>query len=182
VTLVLGRAREVAPHDLHKRTAAWSVATTAFALGQASAAYWFSFLLNHTGSYLLLFEIGAATLVLAFTTDLVVAALDPRSSGPPADKAWEVVHASRDRPDAALTRPIIQAPLAGGGHAPDLVAAVCKMGALDLIGAAYLTPPQIIEASRTVRAQTARPLGTNLIAPLQNALTRPLRPRCARRQ
>ncbi len=124
-------------------------------------------MLNHTGSYLLLFEIGAAALVLAFTIDLVVAALDPRSSGPPTDKTWEVVHAFRDRPDAALTGPIIQAPLAGGGDTPDLVAAVCEMAAFGLIGAACLTPPQIIEASRAVRAQTARPFGTNLIAPLK---------------
>ncbi len=61
------------------------------------------------------------------------------------------------------------------------MAVVCEMGALGLIGAAYLTPPQIIEASRTVWAQTTRPFGTNLIAPLQNALTRPLRAVAAKR-
>lgn len=66
-----------------------------------------------------------------------------------------------------LTHPIIQAPLAGGGDTPALVAAVCEAGALGFIGAAYLTPPQINEASRAVRAQTARPFGINLFAPLR---------------
>ena len=64
-----------------------------------------------------------------------------------------------------LTHPIIQAPLAGGGDTPELVAAVCEAGALGFIGAAYLTPPQIIEAARAVRARTARPFGINLFAP-----------------
>lgn len=39
-----------------------------------------------------------------------------------------------------LNHPIIQAPLAGGGDTPDLVATVCEAGALGFIGAAYLTP------------------------------------------
>ncbi|MGH7404467.1 MAG: NAD(P)H-dependent flavin oxidoreductase [Candidatus Methylomirabilales bacterium] len=65
-----------------------------------------------------------------------------------------------------LTHPMIQAPLAGGGDTPDLVAAVCEAGALGFIGAAYLTPPQIIQTSRAVRARTARPFGINLFAPL----------------
>ena len=66
----------------------------------------------------------------------------------------------------ALSHPIIQAPLAGGGDTPDLVAAVCNAGALGFIGAAYLTPPQIVETSRAVRARTSRPFGINLFAPL----------------
>lgn len=65
----------------------------------------------------------------------------------------------------SLNHPIIQAPLAGGGDTPDLVAAVCEAGALGFIGAAYSTPPQIVEASRAVRARTARPFGINLFAP-----------------
>jgi nitronate monooxygenase len=65
-----------------------------------------------------------------------------------------------------LTYPIIQAPLAGGGDTPALVAAVCEAGALGFIGAAYLTPAQIAESSRAVRALTARPFGINLFAPL----------------
>ena len=65
-----------------------------------------------------------------------------------------------------LTHPIIQAPLAGGGDTPELVAAVSNAGGLGFIGAAYLTPSQIIEASRAVRARTSRPFGINLFAPL----------------
>src|SRR5713226_6854406 len=65
-----------------------------------------------------------------------------------------------------LAHPIIQAPLAGGGDTPELVAAVCEAGALGCIGAAYLTPAQIVEAARAVRARTARPFGINLFAPL----------------
>src|SRR5262245_20846606 len=65
-----------------------------------------------------------------------------------------------------LDHPIIQAPLAGGGDTPDLVAAVCEAGALGFIGAAYLTPLHVREAARAVRARTTRPFGINLFAPL----------------
>src|SRR6267142_6519626 len=66
----------------------------------------------------------------------------------------------------ALTHPIVQAPLAGGGDTPALVAAVAEAGGLGFIGAAYLTPAQIAESAREVRARTARPFGINLFAPL----------------
>jgi len=65
-----------------------------------------------------------------------------------------------------LAHPIIQAPLAGGGDTADLVAAVCNAGALGFIGAAYLTPEQIIERGRAVREQTGQGFGINLFAPL----------------
>ena len=65
-----------------------------------------------------------------------------------------------------LSHPIIQAPMAGGATTVDLVAAVCEAGALGFIGAAYLTPPQIADVSRALRARTARPFGINLFAPL----------------
>jgi len=65
-----------------------------------------------------------------------------------------------------LTYPIIQAPLAGGGDTPALVAAVGEAGGLGFIGAAYLTPAQIIDAARAVGARTARPFGVSLFAPL----------------
>jgi nitronate monooxygenase len=64
-----------------------------------------------------------------------------------------------------LRHPIIQAPLAGGGATPALVAAVGEAGALGFIGAAYLTPAQITESVRAVRAQTTRPFGISLFAP-----------------
>ncbi|MBV9608695.1 MAG: nitronate monooxygenase [Acidobacteria bacterium] len=65
-----------------------------------------------------------------------------------------------------LKHPIIQAPLAGGGDTPELVAAVCNSGALGFIGAAYLTPEQIASAAAAVRSQTSRPFGINLFAPV----------------
>src|SRR5258707_706281 len=64
-----------------------------------------------------------------------------------------------------LTCPVIQAPLAGGGDTPELVASVCEAGALGFIGAAYLSPLQIIEAGKAVRARTGRRFGINLFAP-----------------
>ena len=73
-----------------------------------------------------------------------------------------------------LTCPVIQAPLAGGGDTPELVAAVCEAGALGFIGAAYLSPAQIIEAGKAVRARTGRRFGINLFAP-QPVPTMPLR-------
>lgn len=65
-----------------------------------------------------------------------------------------------------MTYPIVQAPLAGGGDTPALVAAVSEAGGLGFIGAAYLTPEQIDEAARKVRAQTSKPFGINLFAPV----------------
>lgn len=63
--------------------------------------------------------------------------------------------------------PILQAPMAGGGDTPALVAAVCEAGGFGSIGAAYLTPPQIATAARSVRERTNRPFGINLFAPLE---------------
>src|SRR5262245_33417873 len=64
-----------------------------------------------------------------------------------------------------IQHPIIQAPMAGGGDTPALVAAVCEAGALGSIGATYLTPPQIVETCAAVRAATRRPFGINLFVP-----------------
>ncbi len=65
----------------------------------------------------------------------------------------------------AITHPIIQAPMAGGGDTPALVAAVSAAGGLGSIGAAYLTAHQIDEAARAVRTLTDRPFAINLFAP-----------------
>lgn len=70
-----------------------------------------------------------------------------------------------------LSHPIVQAPLAGGGDTPELVAAVSNSGALGFIGAAYLTPEQILESGARVRSLTSRPFGINLFAPLPPAET-----------
>ena len=61
--------------------------------------------------------------------------------------------------------PILQAPMAGGGDTPQLVAAVANAGGFGFIGAAYLDAAQIRAAARAVRALTARPFGINLFAP-----------------
>jgi len=65
-----------------------------------------------------------------------------------------------------IAHPIIQAPMAGGGDTPDLVAAVSNAGAIGCVGAAYLSPAQILDAAAAVRARTQRPFGINLFAPL----------------
>jgi nitronate monooxygenase len=64
-----------------------------------------------------------------------------------------------------IQHPIIQAPLAGGGDTPELVAAVSNTGGIGFIGAAYLTPQQIEQTSRSVGAKTRGPFGINLFAP-----------------
>lgn len=79
VPLVLGRVQELASPEGHDRTAAWGVATTAFALGQAGAAYGFSFLFATTdGAYPLLFALGAGALLLALALDLWASAGEGR--------------------------------------------------------------------------------------------------------
>lgn len=65
----------------------------------------------------------------------------------------------------AIEHPIIQAPMAGGGDTPALVAAVSKAGGLGCIGAAYLTPEAIEAGAAEVRSRTDRPFGINLFAP-----------------
>jgi nitronate monooxygenase len=58
--------------------------------------------------------------------------------------------------------PIIQAPMAGGGDTPALVAGVCEAGGMGFVGAAYLDPAQIADVCRAVRGRTRRPFGINL--------------------
>jgi len=70
VPLVLGRVTELVAPTEAARTAAWSRATAAFALGQAAAGYGMSFVYTRTGDYAALFALGAAALVLALAIDL----------------------------------------------------------------------------------------------------------------
>ena len=70
VPLVLGRVHELLPHSTERQRAAWSHATTSFALFQATAAYGFSWLFAHTGGdYLPLFAIGGGAMLLALAID-----------------------------------------------------------------------------------------------------------------
>ncbi len=63
-----------------------------------------------------------------------------------------------------IAHPVIQAPMAGGATAPELVAAVSNAGGLGSLGAAYLAPDQIADAVRRVRALTDKPFNVNLFA------------------
>lgn len=82
VPLVLGRVLELTPPDGPARKVAWGNATTAFALGQAAAAYGYSYLFARGGGYGAMFALGAGALVLALAVDLAVAAVHKRR--PPA--------------------------------------------------------------------------------------------------
>ena len=73
VPLVLGRTHELIPAGGSARQAAWSGATTAFALGQATGAYGLSFLFARAGDYDRLFELGASAIVFALLIDLIAA-------------------------------------------------------------------------------------------------------------
>src|SRR5271154_5537868 len=63
-----------------------------------------------------------------------------------------------------IENPIIQGPLGGGPSTPELVAAVSNAGGLGSLGAAYLTPDQITDAIRRIRALSSRPFNVNLFA------------------
>ena len=83
VPLVFGRIHELAPAD--DRRGAWRIATLAFAIGQAGAAYGFAAIFAGTGDYILLFVIAAGAFALALAADLAVAAATRfryRQSGP----------------------------------------------------------------------------------------------------
>ncbi|HMA49622.1 MAG TPA: YbfB/YjiJ family MFS transporter [Magnetospirillaceae bacterium] len=71
VPVVLGRVRELIPHDPRGQRAAWSLATTAFAIGQAGGAFALSGILGAIGQYPPLFGISAAALLLAFAIKLL---------------------------------------------------------------------------------------------------------------
>jgi predicted MFS family arabinose efflux permease len=72
VSLTLGRVHELIPHDTGGQREAWGLCTTAFALGQAIAAYGFSYIFARTGGdYQLLYGIGAAALATALIIDVL---------------------------------------------------------------------------------------------------------------
>jgi len=60
-----------------------------------------------------------------------------------------------------LDQPIIVAPM-GGATTVSLALAACEAGALGFLASAYLTPDQIREESRELRARTSRTFGNNL--------------------
>lgn len=70
VPLTLGRVHELVPRDPKAQRAAWGLATTAFALGQAAAAYGLSLVFDLSGSYAVLYAAGAAAFLVALALDL----------------------------------------------------------------------------------------------------------------
>ncbi len=76
--IVLGRVIELTPPDGLARKTAWGYATTAFALGQAAAAYGYSYLFAQGGGYVLLFALGAGALFLAVAIDLLATVIQNR--------------------------------------------------------------------------------------------------------
>ena len=73
VPLVLGRIQQLEPHDHLEQRAAWSRATTAFALFQMVGGYGYSYLFAHThNDYALIFLCGSAALALALLVDLLL--------------------------------------------------------------------------------------------------------------
>lgn len=71
VALVLGRVRELLADAPEQQRAAWGLATIAFSVGQAVAAYAFAFVFARTGSALVLFALGAGALAAALAIDIV---------------------------------------------------------------------------------------------------------------
>ncbi len=73
VPVVLGRVHELIPHGTDQQRRAWGLCTAAFALGQAAAAYGFSFIFSQGGGYQLLYALGAIALASALVIDLCAA-------------------------------------------------------------------------------------------------------------
>jgi predicted MFS family arabinose efflux permease len=72
VALILGRVRELTRGEPQAQIG-WTLATLAYAAGQAAAAYGLSYVFARTGGYALLFGIAAAALAAALAIDLSVA-------------------------------------------------------------------------------------------------------------
>ena len=63
-----------------------------------------------------------------------------------------------------IEHPIVLGPMAGGAGSPALVAAVSNAGGLGSFGAAYLSPQQILDTAKDLRARTSKPFALNLFA------------------
>jgi nitronate monooxygenase len=64
-----------------------------------------------------------------------------------------------------LAEPIVQAPMAGGGSTPELVAAVSNAGGLGFLAAGYLTADAVRAQIHRTRELTDRPFGLNVFVP-----------------
>lgn len=64
-----------------------------------------------------------------------------------------------------LDHPIVQAPMAGGGSTPELVAAVSNAGGLGFLAAGYLTADAVRDQIARTRELTDQPFGLNVFVP-----------------
>ncbi|SDC22455.1 nitronate monooxygenase [Geodermatophilus telluris] len=64
-----------------------------------------------------------------------------------------------------LTRPVVQAPMAGGPSTPALAAAVSEAGGLGFLAAGYRTPEAVRDDVRAVRGMTGARVGVNVFLP-----------------
>lgn len=71
VPLVVGRAHELSNNDMHLQRSAWSFATVGFSVGQAGAAYAFSYIFEVSGDYEILFFLAAGAVALALVIDFL---------------------------------------------------------------------------------------------------------------
>ena len=63
----------------------------------------------------------------------------------------------------ALTRPIVQAPMAGGATTPELIAAVSNAGGLGSLGAGMTDPMTISQQIDRIKTLTSKPFAVNLM-------------------
>jgi hypothetical protein len=72
VAITIGRMRELVPGDPIRQALAWGRCTAAFAIGQAVAAYGFSFIFAQVeNGYPILFVLAAAALLAALVIELL---------------------------------------------------------------------------------------------------------------
>lgn len=82
VPLIVGRVHGLSGNNAPLQRSAWSYATVGFSVGQAGAAYAFSYIFEITGRYDILFQIGTAALVTA----LIIEFLTPESAKEASDR------------------------------------------------------------------------------------------------
>lgn len=88
VPIAFGRMQELADGRAHLQKVAWGFCATAFALGQAGAAYGLSYIFARTdGAYIPLFAVGAGALLIAFIIDVTVNAMTEQSRDIHAEQA-----------------------------------------------------------------------------------------------
>ncbi|MFC4854082.1 NAD(P)H-dependent flavin oxidoreductase [Actinophytocola glycyrrhizae] len=64
-----------------------------------------------------------------------------------------------------LAHPVVQAPMAGGGSTPELVAAVSNAGGLGFLAAGYLSAAAVRDQITRTRELTDQPFGLNVFVP-----------------